>query len=207
MKKHEDFLENALVAAGVKKLPKEIKSDAPYDGMAIIKIRKIGGKEYFGLGTWNSDAKRSNIAMDFDKKSEDRVVETYPIGKVAKTESPKEMEKRIEAEVKAKIKLKELDIEFNDGAKLPELTELLKSHQAELDKIQAEKDEKELDELKDWHLKRGYAETHVKKLNLDAAQSSKDTLSGIEAEIIKLGGTPVNGKKAELDAQLKDLKR
>jgi len=205
--KNQDFLENALVAAGVKKLPKKIANDVAYDGMAIIKIKKIGGKEYYGLGTWNKDAKRSNVAMDFDTKPEDCVVETYPVGKASKKESPEEMEKRIEAEIKAKMKLKELDIEFNDGAKLPELTELLSSHQAELDKIQAEKDEQELAELKEWHLNRGYAEGHVSKLNLDAAKASKDKLLSIEAEIKELGGEPVNGKKAELDAQLKDLKK
>lgn len=203
----EKHLESALKAAGIDELPKKKKTGA-FKGLAVIKMQKVGGRICWGLGQWNDELKKVNVARDFDNKMTEEILEAYPFQKIELSESPEQMEARIKAELEAKFKLKELGIDFDESLKLKDLTALIDAHQAELDKIQEEKDTLELIELQEWHIKRGYAEGHVNKWkasSVQAARDSKSAVLAVEDEIRTMGAEPIEGKKGELDAQLKEL--
>lgn len=202
-----DFLENALAAAGLEKLPK--KGKEPYEGLAIIKVKKVGGSPVFCLGKWNEKLGRSVVARDFDPRPFQEVVEVYPYeNEILKQKQAEEKAKedairekyQKEADEKAQIKLelKELGVEDLDGT-LEELKGKLLAKKNELGDV-------ELDEMKSFLLGLGYSDTYVKNLTFESGKKSVEKIEKLQADITALGGTPA-ATKDEMEAQLKELKK
>lgn len=194
----EKYLKNALEAAGIPVLPKK-KKEGEFKGLAVIKMKQVGGSITWGLGRWNSELKRVNVARDFGTKMVDEIIEVYPFEKVELAETPEKMEARIRAEFETKSELDKLEVEYPENAKLDELKALLNAKKAEISNS-------DLNVALDFLRGLGYKDTYLKRLDLEAAQVSVKKMKAMQNEITELGETPASTKD-EMEDQLKELNK
>lgn len=143
----ENTKDLALSYAGVNKLPALEKGE--FEGLAIVKIKKKGGKETWGIGRYVDGAVK--VVKDFTLIGIEAVLEAYPYqvkakkektgeddlptkraklialgydGKDVKTWSNARCDKQFEGIANVKVKLEEAGIEYEDGT-LEDLLKLL----------------------------------------------------------------------------------
>lgn len=102
MKKVENYLKEALLWAGVEKLPK--KENVAFEGLAIVKVRK-GKREMYGVGKYDRKLKRPTLSKDFNTRAMvDEVLAWYPCNELPENDA----DEPTDAIAEMKVKLTEM---------------------------------------------------------------------------------------------------